>query len=478
MYDSSLPDSQPSLTRKKKKMSSRMLPPMMPPVSVVPSSVPFNPLEEPSPLGLTLRKTPSLLNLITLQLAQSTSSAPASDAPSSGSVAAHDKLKASNFPASTLKIGTWERISRYEGDLVAKCYYAKHKLVWEVLDNGLKSKMEIQWSDISAMNATFPESLPGSLEIEVSQPPLFFKETNPQPRKHTLWQATSDFTGGQATTCKRHSLQFPEGVLNKHYEKLVQCDPHLKALVEGTLVVGPSLPCDQTDTMFEGWSALHLSKTLSPLAHAFEGLSYQPQMLLSHYSSLQQRHKMTGLIPEPQADSSSVDVQMSNMSSPSSVVGIQGSEEGGNSDCEEYCIKEEFPTSTPICNVNPTYSLPMYYYNNEQKPSLNDFSGSSDVSASNRKILDKISQVLLGDSYATFSNEQAILLAARMQSMQAVLTKDFQTGPVSHPQTEGFVSDVHYNYLDTDSGQDSGLDYDQSDIGIESFIGLTKGAAF
>ncbi len=116
---------------------------------------------------------------------------------------------------------------------------------------------------------------------------------------------------------RRHSLQFPEGVLNKHYEKLVQCDPRLKALVEGTLVVGPSLPCDQTDSMFEGWSALHLSKTLSPLTHAFEGLSYQPQMLLSHYSSLQHRHKMTGLIPEPQADSSSVDVQMSNMSSPS-----------------------------------------------------------------------------------------------------------------------------------------------------------------
>ncbi len=82
MYDSSLPDSQPSLTRKKKKMSSWMLPPMMPSVSVVPSFIPFNPLEEPSPLGLTLRKTPSLLNLITLQLAQNTSSAPAFDVPS------------------------------------------------------------------------------------------------------------------------------------------------------------------------------------------------------------------------------------------------------------------------------------------------------------------------------------------------------------------------------------------------------------
>ncbi len=60
-----------------------------------------------------------------------------------------------------------QRVSRYEGDLVAKCYYAKRKLVWEVLDSGLKSKIEIQWSDISAMKATCPESLPGSLEILV-----------------------------------------------------------------------------------------------------------------------------------------------------------------------------------------------------------------------------------------------------------------------------------------------------------------------
>lgn len=50
---------------------------------------------------------------------------------------------------------------------MAKCYYAKRKLVWEVLDSGLKSKVEIQWSDISAMKATCPDNLPGSLEIEV-----------------------------------------------------------------------------------------------------------------------------------------------------------------------------------------------------------------------------------------------------------------------------------------------------------------------
>lgn len=60
--------------------------------------------------------------------------------------------------------------SRYEGDLVAKCYFAKHKLVWEVLDGGLKNKIEIQWSDIVAIKANFPDDGPETLDVVV----LFF----------------------------------------------------------------------------------------------------------------------------------------------------------------------------------------------------------------------------------------------------------------------------------------------------------------
>lgn len=60
-------------------------------------------------------------------------------------------------------------ISHYEGDLVAKCYFAKHKLVWEVLHDGLKSKIEIQWSDIIALKATCPENeQEGILDLVVS----------------------------------------------------------------------------------------------------------------------------------------------------------------------------------------------------------------------------------------------------------------------------------------------------------------------
>lgn len=57
--------------------------------------------------------------------------------------------------------------SRYEGDLVAKCYFAKHKLVWEVLDGGLKNKIEIQWSDIMALKASYADDAPGTLDVVV-----------------------------------------------------------------------------------------------------------------------------------------------------------------------------------------------------------------------------------------------------------------------------------------------------------------------
>jgi hypothetical protein len=310
---------------------------------------------------------------------------------------------------------------------------------------------------------------------QVSRPPLFFKETNPQPRKHTLWQATSDFTGGQATTFKRHSLQFPEGVLNKHYEKLAQCDPHLKALLEGTAVSGSIPLCGHSDSIFEEQSALHLS---TPLAHALEGLNYQSQTPSCAYSPLQGRCRRTGVIPKTEADSRAMDMHMSDISSPSSVAEIQCSEGGisecDNSDSEDYDTKKEFTSSTPFGTVNPAYSSVMSYDEHELKPSLNDLSGSNNVTASNRIILDEIAQLLLGDSSATFSNEQAILLAARMSSMQAALARDFQTGPGSHPQTEGFVSDVHYGYFNTNSGRDSGADYCQADFGPEDFIGHTN----
>ncbi|CAN1223805.1 hypothetical protein LINGRAPRIM_LOCUS812 [Linum grandiflorum] len=164
-----------------------------------------------------------------MKLSQGTASS-TKEGKGAGASSSIDKLKASNFPASVLRIGSWEYTARYEGELVAKCYFAKHKLVWEILEGGLKSKIEIQWSDIMGLKATVPEDGPGLLNVVLARPPLFFRETNPQPRKHTLWQATTDFTNGQASIHKQHYLQCPQGMLNKHFEKLIQCDMRLNFL--------------------------------------------------------------------------------------------------------------------------------------------------------------------------------------------------------------------------------------------------------
>ncbi|KAG6533889.1 hypothetical protein ZIOFF_007767 [Zingiber officinale] len=217
----------------------------MPPTDVL---MQHNLPNQSGPLGLRLPKSPSFLELLQVLLSQQHDATVNSfhdnnaitkeevekketkPTACAGAVATIEKMKASNFPASLLKIGTWEYASRYEGDLVAKCYFAKRKLVWEILKGGLKSKIEIQWSDIASLRALCPEDGPATLDVVLSRQPLFFREINPQPRKHTVWQATTDFTEGQASLHRQHFLQCPQALLGKHLEKIMQFDPRLRLL--------------------------------------------------------------------------------------------------------------------------------------------------------------------------------------------------------------------------------------------------------
>ncbi|KAG6527402.1 hypothetical protein ZIOFF_009501 [Zingiber officinale] len=132
-----------------------------------------NVLGEPGPLGLRPRKSRSIADMIQMMLSHAKAGKTLCFTSSNGSEVGEQsdfsasssslrKIKASNFPTSLLRIGTWEHVSRYEGDLVAKYYFAKHKLIWEVLEGGH-----------------------GTLDIVLARPPLFFRATDPQPRKHT-----------------------------------------------------------------------------------------------------------------------------------------------------------------------------------------------------------------------------------------------------------------------------------------------------
>ncbi|XP_042415549.1 uncharacterized protein LOC122004780 [Zingiber officinale] len=194
-----------------------------------------NVLGEPEPLGLRLRKTPSIQMMLSQSKAGKNLCVTSSKGSKVGvksnflaSSSSLSKIKASLFHASLLRVGTWKFVTRYEGDLVAKCYFAKCKLLWEFLESGLKSKIEFHWSDITAIKAVFFDGGHGALDIVLARPPLFFREIDPQPRKHIQWQATQDFTNGQAHIHRGHILQCPQTSLSKNFEKLINCDPHLK----------------------------------------------------------------------------------------------------------------------------------------------------------------------------------------------------------------------------------------------------------
>ncbi|XP_075489248.1 uncharacterized protein LOC142528076 [Primulina tabacum] len=189
-----------------------------------------------SPLGLKLKKSKSFLDLLhdmygKKQEELTNHQNSNRNKPKIDQTSDLGYRKASNFQAALITIGSWKKLSRRAGDLTAKIYYAKRKLVWEVLEGGLKSKMEVEWSQITAIRASMPDDSYGILEIELSIPPSFYRESSPQPKKHTLWHQISDFTGGhQASNCRRHLVIFPPGIFEKHYENLLRYSPSLYAL--------------------------------------------------------------------------------------------------------------------------------------------------------------------------------------------------------------------------------------------------------
>lgn len=396
----------------------------------------YNPLDEPSPLGLQLKKSPSFMDLIEMRLSQGNNNnnnntllcggeddseyGKRKDNNKGGlSMTAVDKLKASNFPASLLKIGTWEAVSRYEGDLVAKCYYAKHKIVWEVLDGGLKSKMEIQWSDITALKANFTDDGPGTLDLVLARQPLFFRETNPQPRKHTLWQATSDFTGGQASVCRKHFLQCPQGLLNKNFEKLIQCDPRLNWLSRQPEVVLESPYFEPKGSIFED-----PDDTRSPghdqvsgdYMRTFPGFrdGSSPSAAQSS-SSKSELQDSVGRTP----DHFSRDTP-----SPSSVMDSCAVEDNRNRATEQskrlnHLNQLKVPGLRPSMSISDLVSH-LGHCISEQMTSGNPLFSDG---LQNENMLEEISQYLLSDSqHAPTSDEQSVM--SRVNSLCCLLQKD------------------------------------------------------
>ncbi|XP_051150554.1 uncharacterized protein LOC127264978 [Andrographis paniculata] len=183
----------------------------------------FNPHDKP-PLGLKLDITPELQNQIQAKIDEDAANASAAGASSSATntasastSTANEKFEASTFPATLLKIGTWEYVPRNEIDLEVKFDFSERKIHWEFLKDDLKHKVEFSWDDITSLKGDFPENGSESLTI------MLDKQPNCQP--------SFDFTARQEERLPlKHYVECSSGVLNEHFEKLKQCDRRLALL--------------------------------------------------------------------------------------------------------------------------------------------------------------------------------------------------------------------------------------------------------
>ncbi|XP_030510698.1 uncharacterized protein LOC115725350 [Cannabis sativa] len=407
----------------------------------------YNPLDEPSPLGLKLKKSPSLLDLIQMKLSQgnpsqlggmqsgTVTSVVKKENKGNAQMTSNDKLKASNFPASLLKIGAWEYKSRYEGDLVAKCYFAKHKLVWEVLEGGLKSKIEIQWSDIMALKANCPDEGPSTLNVVLARQPLFFRETNPQPRKHTLWQATSDFTDGQASINRKHFLQCPQGLLTKHFEKLIQCDMRLNFLSRQ-----PEVPLDSP--YFEPRTSIFEDPEESK-GRVIDLMDNGIGSSISGFQDVASPSTQSSSFKLDQQDSGGnvVETRSREAPSPSSVIDSHAIEGNGSSET----VNSRGPMNwdqIKVPGLHPSMSMSDLMNHIENCISEQITSGNqsgADQQTNYQDMLEEVAQYLLNDNQlATDSDEKSLM--TRVNSLCCLLQKD--PANLHHSQVDGGESSV------------------------------------
>ncbi|CAH8356615.1 unnamed protein product [Eruca vesicaria subsp. sativa] len=225
------------------------------------------------PLNLTFTPTPEHFNKIASAILQENGQKPPYSTENTKNLTPPEtpknteKTKAMNFQISKITIGEWTHTSVYPDDLKAKFYFAKMRLMWEILDevSKLKRKIEIHWSDVLSFKATInPQDATGTLEVELGKCPTFFMEINLQAGKHTQWkQSDQDFTLGQsASKYRRHTIHCPPRDLKNNLDKLVSAHSFWSKLAK---VKFPTLP--QSLYFDDGNRNNNNNSNLSPSGH-------------------------------------------------------------------------------------------------------------------------------------------------------------------------------------------------------------------
>ncbi|KAL2936445.1 Cytosolic phospholipase A2 beta [Bienertia sinuspersici] len=289
------------------------------------------------------------------------------------------------------------------------------------------------------LKADFQDDAPATLVVVLARQPLFFRETNPQPRKHTLWQATADFTDGQASLHRKHFLQVPHGLLNKHFEKLIQCDMRLNFLSQQPEITLDSPYFESQPSVFDSTESINhcldqSETSRGPSVSIFEDVgtpvSQSSSMSIKHEDALQGTSDI--LSREATSPSSVMDMRVLEVSTSN-----QSGEVKGSKTVEELIMQGIRPSMSMTDLVNHIGNCI-----SEQRSS--EFPTSTEEGSDSRnKMLEDITQHLLGDIQFTPCSDEKSLMS-RVNSLCSLLQKD-DTPVQTFEVTGGGKEDTTYS---------------------------------
>ncbi|XP_039135748.1 uncharacterized protein LOC120273171 [Dioscorea cayenensis subsp. rotundata] len=95
---------------------------------------------------------------------------------------------------------------------------------------GRKRKLEMRFDDILNMEAIFMKGRTSILRVELKRVPEMGIEKEPEHGKHTIWIGEDDFTRGQVHVNMIYEVEFEEGILEQHYERLLIVEPRFRGI--------------------------------------------------------------------------------------------------------------------------------------------------------------------------------------------------------------------------------------------------------
>lgn len=159
-----------------------------------------------------------------------------------------------DLPILSLKLGSWQKTSKYGGDLVATFSFAEKKLVWELASERSLFKMELPFSSLMGLDFQLLRNGILVLGVATKCAPQFYRYPI-LPNQTCEWYSCPDFTAGYAFNTRLHTVFFAPGAFSIPFDMLLRHSPHLQTLSEAGLPVSeqpefllatmepPLLPC-------------------------------------------------------------------------------------------------------------------------------------------------------------------------------------------------------------------------------------------